>query len=70
MNKTVEEMARQKCECSSRCKCTLTHEGGGCDGKGCPCWCHKVIPFWESPEGEAIKKAFKVKKGDKEEKEE
>jgi len=65
MNKPTNEMALEKCDCSLLCKCTLSHEGGGCDGKECPCWCHKVIPCEVD---DSIKQALKkAKEGDEEE---
>jgi hypothetical protein len=63
MNKTYEEMARQKCECSRRCKCTMSHEGGGCDGKGCSCWCHKPPSKGRVKLDEAFQRAPKKLKG-------
>jgi len=69
MNKTVEEMALEKCQCSLRCKCTLSHEGGGCDGQGCPCWCHRTKDRLSEEELDTIRWALeKVKKKKKKKK--
>ena len=57
-------MALEKCDCSTKCLCTRSHEQF-CDGQNCNCWCHKVIPCEVD---DSIKKALKkVKEGDEEE---
>jgi hypothetical protein len=61
MNPTVEEMALQKCECSTKCCCTLSHEQF-CGGVNCNCWCHKPPPPWKVMVMEALRRAVK---GDK-----
>jgi len=56
MNPTYQEMLRQPCECSLKCRCTRSHERE-CNGKGCSCWCHK--PGERELAMEALQRAIK-----------
>jgi hypothetical protein len=65
MNKPTNEMALEKCDCSTKCLCTRSHEQF-CDGSNCNCWCHRPPPPWKVMVMEALYRAIKGDKAEKE----